>query len=267
MQMVKDGNTTNYTYNSNNQLLTETTGGITVTYSYDGDQIIADYNNSGVLQRKYVYGPGIDEPICMIAGGNTYYYHFDGLGSVTMLTDSGGQKVVGYRYDAFGTPTQTNYVASPPVNRFMFTGREYDNDSLAGLYYYRARYYKPSIGRFLQPDPIGYVDGMNLYTFVSNNPIIYVDVDGLAKRKKEAEAKDCLKGCEDIHRGMISPTGCMAKCAKGGATAASACLMAAKKGLEVCVLGCTLSDDLYDPRPPGVYAKGRDGVYKACGCK
>jgi len=105
--MVKDGNTTSYTYNSNNQLLTETTGGITVTYSYDGNQIIADYNGSTLL-RKYVYGPGIDEPVCMITvsgqGETKYYYFRDALGSVVALLNNGGSIVEAYSYDSFGRP-------------------------------------------------------------------------------------------------------------------------------------------------------------------
>lgn len=62
----------------------------TIDYGYDGDQIIAEYNGNGTLLKKYIYGPSIDEPICMINvnGGETrYYYHFDGLGSVVALTD------------------------------------------------------------------------------------------------------------------------------------------------------------------------------------
>jgi uncharacterized protein RhaS with RHS repeats len=74
----------------------------------------------------------------------TYYYHFDGLGSVTALTNSSGNTVEVYEYDVYG-----RVGASVPAhpNRFMFTGREYDKET--GLYYYRARYYNPQIGRFL----------------------------------------------------------------------------------------------------------------------
>jgi len=60
----------------------------------------------------------------------------------------------------------------------MFTGREFDKDT--GLYYYRARYYNPEIGRFLQTDPIGYGDGMNMYRYCGNNPISFLDPWGLA---------------------------------------------------------------------------------------
>ena len=64
-------------------------------------------------------------------------------------------------------------------NPYYFTGRRYDEET--GLYYYRARYYSPSIGRFLQTDPIGYRGGINLYAYVGNNSTSYVDPMGLCK--------------------------------------------------------------------------------------
>jgi hypothetical protein len=85
----------------------------TIHYTYDGDQVIAEYDYNDVSQnyelaRKFIYGPGIDEPICMIdvADSNTvYYYHFDGLGSVATLSDSSGSIVEQYSYDVFGEAT------------------------------------------------------------------------------------------------------------------------------------------------------------------
>jgi RHS repeat-associated protein len=98
-----------------------------------------------------------------------YYYHFDGLGSVVALTDSNGTCVQTYEYSVYG-----HVAASDPnhPNPFMFTGRQFDVET--GLYYYRARYYNPYLGRFLQTDPVGYG-----YGYCGNNPIAYTDPDGL----------------------------------------------------------------------------------------
>ncbi|MDD5135512.1 MAG: hypothetical protein PHP01_08895, partial [Phycisphaerae bacterium] len=72
-------------------------------FCYDGDQVIAEYSGGGTLLRKFVYGPGIDEPIMMIdaSSGSRYYYHYDGLGSVAALSNNIGEVVERYRYDAF----------------------------------------------------------------------------------------------------------------------------------------------------------------------
>ena len=148
-------------------------GSVTTQYCYDSDQVIAEYDDSAVtgtfaLVRKFIYGLGIDEPVCMInvdgLGVETlYFYHYDRLGNV----------VEQYTYGPFGETSTASTVGTP----YMFTGRRYDKES--GLYYYRARYYKPDLGRFLQPGPIGYDDGMNIYTYCGNNPVNCVDPWGL----------------------------------------------------------------------------------------
>ena len=146
-----------------------------VHYTYD-DQVIAEYEG-GSLKRKFIYGPGIDEPVMMInVDGETetkYYYHFDGLGSVAAVSDETGGVAERYSYDVFGEPNRVSDVNNP----YMFTARRYDPET--ANYYYRARYYKPSIGRFLQTDPIGYYGGLNLYLYVLNNPVILIDPVGL----------------------------------------------------------------------------------------
>jgi RHS repeat-associated protein len=142
---------------------------VVTKYVYDGDRCIAEYNAYNQLKRKYIYGPGVDEPVCMIdtmtSPPVTSYYHFDALGSVVALTNASGNTVEVYEYDVYGRVGATD--ESHP-NRFMFTGREFDKET--GLYYYRARCYNSSIGRFLQTDTIGYKDGLNLYAYCHNNP-------------------------------------------------------------------------------------------------
>ncbi len=121
------------------------------------------------------YGPGVDQPICMIEASGTYagayYYHFDGLGSVVALSDADGETVQTYEYSVYGEPA-----ASDPnhPNPFLFTARRFDRET--GLYHYRARAYNATIGRFLQTDPAG--QGMNWYAYCGNSPVIFTDASG-----------------------------------------------------------------------------------------
>jgi RHS repeat-associated protein len=146
--------------------------GTTTHFVYDGNQVIAEYDGTGTLLRKFAYGPGIDQPVMMEQAGQRYFYHADALGSVVALTDGTGAIAETYRYEAFGEPEQASTLGNP----YLFTGRRYDPET--GTYYYRARYYDPELRRFLEPDPIGYVDGMNLYAYVGNSPVNFIDPSG-----------------------------------------------------------------------------------------
>lgn len=110
----------------------------------------------------------------MSRGGASYYYLRDGLGSVAALTDANAALVKEYKYGVFG-----NVVAEPGIveNSFLYTGREWEKE--LGVYYYRARFYDPRTGRFMQEDPIGYLGGNNFYLYTHNNPVNLIDPSGL----------------------------------------------------------------------------------------
>ncbi|MFH1782625.1 MAG: RHS repeat-associated core domain-containing protein, partial [Candidatus Omnitrophota bacterium] len=114
----------------------------------------------------------------------TYYYHTDGLGSIIALTDRFQQIRNSYTYDSFGNIMEET---GSLVNPYTYTGREYDRES--GLYYYRARYYDPSVGRFLSEDLFrGFAfspQSFSFYSYCSNDPINFIDPMGLCGEKKD----------------------------------------------------------------------------------
>jgi RHS repeat-associated protein len=152
----------------------------TTYYAYDGANIILEYNQAGIITTRYTHGPNIDEPLSIEITGATaftpYYYHTDGLGSITALSNATGSIVQRYEYDSFGNQTiTTNGNIKQP---FTFTGREYDTET--GMYFYRARYYDPKAGRFITKDPIGFFSGdTNLYQYIASNPVNGIDPFGL----------------------------------------------------------------------------------------
>ncbi len=149
-------------------------------FVYDGANVVAEMNASNEVVWAYVNGAGIDQPIERIAfingtARNRQVYHADGLGSVSVLTDEGGEPVQTYAYAAFGgVRAQTG----TDLNRVTFTAREALGDSL-GFFYYRNRVYEPNTGRFISEDPLGFVDGANRYVYLRSNPVNFVDPLGM----------------------------------------------------------------------------------------
>jgi RHS repeat-associated protein len=106
----------------------------------------------------------------------TSFYEQDGLGSVTSLSNAGGALAQSYTFDSFGKQTGST---GSLTNPFQYTARESDPET--GLYYYRARYYDPTVGRFLSEDPIGFDGGNDFYAYVKNSPVVRTDPLGLAE--------------------------------------------------------------------------------------
>ncbi|MBI1928691.1 hypothetical protein HYR99_31160 [Candidatus Poribacteria bacterium] len=174
--------TAGYRYDGLGRRIEKNVDGVVTRYVYDNEDILLEFDESNALMARYTHGPGIDEPLMMERGGQRFFYHADGLGSITDLTDSAGAVARAYVYDAFGQIVQQ--VGTLP-NPYTYTGRELDAES--GLYYYRARYYDARVGRFLPEDPIKIVGGLNLYLYASDNPINVLDPTGLAPRNPRLE--------------------------------------------------------------------------------
>lgn len=154
----------------------------TTIYLYNGLDLIEERGNRGVLKASFVYGDNIDEVLSMQRNGKNYYYHVDPLGSVRKISDDAGNVVEQYEYDAYGQVRFYDGVsqgldASTIGNPFLFTGREYDKE--LGRYHNRARSFSPLLGRFTQRDPLGFVDGLSMYSYAFNNPSNYIDPLGL----------------------------------------------------------------------------------------
>jgi RHS repeat-associated protein len=110
----------------------------------------------------------------MERGSTVDYYETDDFGSVTSLTASNDSLAQSYTYDSFGNTTNSS---GSLTNFFSYTARKFDTET--DLYYYRARYYDPSDGRFVNEDPLKFTAGMNFYAYVKNQPIDFLDPYGL----------------------------------------------------------------------------------------
>jgi RHS repeat-associated protein len=145
----------------------------TTNYLYDGANAIEDVDQNANVLARYEQTTNIDEPLAQLRSGATSYYQADGLGSVTSLSSSTGALANTYTYDSFGKLSAST---GSLTNRFQYTSREFDSET--GIYFYRARYYDPTAGRFLGEDPIEFNGGINLYGYVGNNPAGVVDPSG-----------------------------------------------------------------------------------------
>lgn len=182
-----------YTYTKLNELTAVPSVGVTLFYDplsrlteydttsstrfyYSGATPVAEVvNPTGAVTQRYVPGPTVDETVAWYSGsGNTTSPQFllaDERGSVIAVTNSTGALVGTNSYDEYGIPASTN------IGRFGYTGQTWFPE--VGLYNYKSRWYSPSLGRFMQTDPIGYGDGLNWYNYVHGDPVNLIDPTGL----------------------------------------------------------------------------------------
>jgi RHS repeat-associated protein len=176
------------TYDPLGRLLTTTSGSTTTRYLYEGERLIAEYNG-GTLLRRYAHGAGLDEPLVWYEGAgltDRRWLHTDHQGSVIATSDGAGDGTL-YAYGAYGEPAYDNWSGS----RFRYTGQVMLGE--AKLYHYKARVYDPSLGMFLQTDPVGYSADLNLYAYASDDPLDLVDPLGLRNCDPDQKDTNCVE--------------------------------------------------------------------------
>lgn len=199
------GNTTYYDYDCESRLTAVRMTGATNTYAYnalglrslrtdtncttlflwDGRHVGIEEDSSHSTTSRYTWGSLVDEAVRMERGGKTCYFAQDAVLSVVdLLDDTTGAALEHYQYDAFGDPKQVSGLGNP----YMFAGAPFDTGPR--LYYLRARWYSPSLGRFISEDPSGIPGGLNLYAFCGNNSVVARDPFGF-----EGAIVKYLEGC------------------------------------------------------------------------
>ena len=172
MASISGSATASYVYDYQGRRTSKTVSGTTRSYLYNGSDLIRATSPS--TTAEYLFGPDIDEPLATMQGGNVAYFSVDGLGSAHVVSDATGTVDNAYLYDAWGAVKNQSATLA---NDFGYTAREIGE---ANLWYYRARFLQPGLGRFISEDPIGVLFGhRQLFPYVFNKPLAFRDAFGL----------------------------------------------------------------------------------------
>jgi RHS repeat-associated protein len=173
-----------YSYDYLGRRKSKTVDSATTQYLYDGEDLVRETSTTVI---DYVLGPRIDEPLANSQSSTFSYYNSDGLGSIVSVNNQAAVTQNSYSYDAWGVVrSQTGSV----LNSFGYTSREFGE---AGMYFYRARYLFPAIGRFNSEDSLRFAAEPNFYPYVLNSPVNRFDPSGLDAITSDPDVLACFR--------------------------------------------------------------------------
>jgi len=178
-----DDSRTTFSYNGEGKRLQVQEGAGTIEYLYDLDKVVLERDGAGNLLARYTHEGGslYHDLVSMRRGGASYYFLFDGLGSVTEVVDSSENTQNSYRYEAWGQVQSSTENITNPYRYIGAYGVHWD--SSPALYFMQARYYMASVGRFIALDPLRGAPrdpiSLHRYLYVGNNSVNYTDAFGL----------------------------------------------------------------------------------------
>ena len=186
MATANGGAASSYAYNGKGERTKKVSAGATTLYHYDNSgNLLFESDATGTPQVEYIWLG--NQRLAMVQNNNLYYTHVDHLGTVQMLTDGSGDVVWAGDYKPFG---EVDVTVETVGNNLRFPGQYYDEE--IGNHYNYFRDYDPSIGRYIESDPIGLKGGLNTYIYVNANPIYHYDYFGLISCKTGCKIENVL---------------------------------------------------------------------------